>query len=220
MSEDKNIYYVYVHRKLSDNSIFYVGKGCNGRCRSTSGRNLYWWEVVIKEKGFEPCIVEKDLDEVTCLLKEKSLIKELEKSGLTNISNCSDNEISNLNILEVKEELNSIPITVESKVVGTYDYIKEYKVTYENKCKESNLLILENYFEYEEGSLITVKDFKEFAKENKLKGLSLKSKNFISATKVANYFKQKYSLNNVEVKNVRVKELNRTCSCILGLKFK
>ena len=25
MSEDKNIYYVYVHRKLSDNSIFYVG---------------------------------------------------------------------------------------------------------------------------------------------------------------------------------------------------
>jgi hypothetical protein len=105
---------------------------------------------------------------------------------------------------------------IEESARNDNDLRKEARTNYQ----AISFSILENYFEYEEGSLITVKDFKEFAKENKLKGLSLKSKNFISATKVANYFKQKYSLNNVEVKNVRVKELNRTCSCILGLKFK
>lgn len=105
MSEDKNIYYVYVHRRLSDNSIFYVGKGCNNRVSEIWGRSPYWWEIVIEEKGFIPCIIEKNLDEATALLKEVSLIKELEDLNLVNIvGNKSIKPNYGLNIPEVVEE--------------------------------------------------------------------------------------------------------------------
>jgi hypothetical protein len=80
--------------------------------------------------------------------------------------------------------------------------------------------LLEDYFQYNPNSVIPVKDFKEFIKVNNLKGLSQKSTNFISATKVAKYFNQKYKLPDVLVKNIRVKDLKKTCTCVIGLEFK
>lgn len=101
MSEDKNIYYVYVHRKLSDNSIFYVGKGCNGRYKDTNGRNLEWWTIVFKENGFQPSIYQCDLTEEDALKEENRLIKELD--GLVNIMYNQKGDGS-LNIGEVQYE--------------------------------------------------------------------------------------------------------------------
>jgi hypothetical protein len=101
MSNQENTYYVYVHRKLSDNSIFYVGKGCNGRYKDTNGRNLEWWSVVFKENGFQPSIYQCDLTEEDALKEENRLIKELD--GLVNILYNQKGE-SSLNIGDVQYE--------------------------------------------------------------------------------------------------------------------
>jgi len=38
-------FYVYVHIKESDNTVFYVGKGSGGRAWDFYGRNVYWKNV-------------------------------------------------------------------------------------------------------------------------------------------------------------------------------
>jgi hypothetical protein len=38
----ENVYYVYLHRRASDNNVFYVGKGKGKRAYSTEGRNERW----------------------------------------------------------------------------------------------------------------------------------------------------------------------------------
>jgi len=208
------VYYVYVHRKLSDNSIFYVGKGCNGRYKDTNGRNLEWWSVVFKENGFQPSIYQCGLTEEDALEKETKLIQELDSSLLTNISLNKKSDLS-LDIGEIQYEETCdkrLPKLKKTNAVKPYQY--------EIKRKESNLLVLDTYFQYNPNSVIPVKDFKEFIKVNNLKGLSRKSTNFISATKVAKYFNQKYKLPDVLVKNIRVKDLKKTCTCVIGLEFK
>lgn len=42
MEEKENIYYVYLHRRASDNKVFYVGKGKGKRAFQTGGRNDRW----------------------------------------------------------------------------------------------------------------------------------------------------------------------------------
>lgn len=37
-----NKYYVYLHRRSSDNKVFYVGKGSGNRAWDLSGRNAFW----------------------------------------------------------------------------------------------------------------------------------------------------------------------------------
>lgn len=38
-------YYVYIHRKATDNEIFYVGKGKNSRCTTIKGRSKHWKNI-------------------------------------------------------------------------------------------------------------------------------------------------------------------------------
>lgn len=78
-------YYTYIHRRLSDNSIFYVGQGKNKRVTNSTGRNLAWLEVVLNEKGFKPEIVESNLTKQESLDLEKVLIDKYSKEyNLTN----------------------------------------------------------------------------------------------------------------------------------------
>jgi hypothetical protein len=146
MPEDKNIYYVYIHRKLSDNSIFYVGKGCNGRYKDSWGRNINWWTVVINEGGFQPCILEEGLDEETAYLKEMSFIKTLEKIGITNISGNSDCVGYELKVPETIKENLTIKITyqrIDKKPKVYEERQKIYEANKHLKNKEIVKLILE-----------------------------------------------------------------------------
>lgn len=45
-------FYTYIHRKASDGSVFYVGKGISSRASTTHGRNTFWHNVVNKH-GFK-----------------------------------------------------------------------------------------------------------------------------------------------------------------------
>lgn len=80
--------YVYIHRKLSDGSIFYVGKGSNNRLHSKKDRNKYWHNVVNKH-GFSAEIIFDDLTEEEAFEEESNVILEMRYFGcnLVNMNN-------------------------------------------------------------------------------------------------------------------------------------
>jgi len=82
------LYYVYQHIRLDENTIFYVGKGKNNRHLEKDNRNRYWHNVVNKS-GFISEILYDNLDEELSLLIEIELIDKYKKLGitLTNITN-------------------------------------------------------------------------------------------------------------------------------------
>lgn len=82
-----NIFYVYIHRRLTDNKPFYVGKGKGNRAFSLVNRNRYW--VNTKEKhGFSVEIIFDNLSEDEAFACEKDTILELRYFGypLTNMT--------------------------------------------------------------------------------------------------------------------------------------
>jgi len=68
-------YYTYVHVRLKDGSIFYVGKGKGDRCSIKQGRNKLWHNIVKADGGFDYRIVEEGLLEEEAFNLEKELIE-------------------------------------------------------------------------------------------------------------------------------------------------
>lgn len=67
-------YYVYLHKKASDGTPFYVGKGCRNRAYSKSKRSD-WWRNTVNKHGYEVIILEYGLSESVALEREKYWIK-------------------------------------------------------------------------------------------------------------------------------------------------
>ena len=88
ISSSSNVFYVYVHKKSSDGSIFYVGKGKNKRAYSKTGRNSYWRNIVAKH-GYTVEIVQNYLPEWLAFELESFLITEYKQCGYT-LSNLTD----------------------------------------------------------------------------------------------------------------------------------
>lgn len=82
-------YYVYVHKRASDGSIFYVGKGSGRRLLDLSGRNAHWKRVVDRH-GFTASKICSDLPEVCALSIERALIH---KIGMKNLTNQKDSAL-------------------------------------------------------------------------------------------------------------------------------
>ncbi len=82
-----NIFYVYLHRRKTDNKVFYVGKGKNRRAWCTDKRNKYWNNVVDKH-GFNVDIAFEGLSEQEAFQIEKDTILEMKYFGcdLTNMT--------------------------------------------------------------------------------------------------------------------------------------
>jgi len=66
-------FYVYIHRRVTDNRVFYVGKGRSSRGWKASGRNNLWHKVANKH-GVVCEIVKDNLDEELSFTLEKDLI--------------------------------------------------------------------------------------------------------------------------------------------------
>ena len=75
------MFYIYQHRRLTDNSIFYVGKGKGDRFNSKKNRNKYW-HFIVKKHGFKSEIIKNNLDEDLSLLAEIELIDKYKKIGI------------------------------------------------------------------------------------------------------------------------------------------
>jgi hypothetical protein len=67
------MFYTYIHRRLSDNKPFYVGKGRKKRVSSHKSRNAYWMNVVAKH-GLKVEVVAPWRTEVEAFEHEKFLI--------------------------------------------------------------------------------------------------------------------------------------------------
>lgn len=67
-------YYVYVHRRKTDNSVFYVGKGTSSRAWNFQNRNEYWQNTSTKH-GVTVEIVYDGLTEKEALDLEIDLIE-------------------------------------------------------------------------------------------------------------------------------------------------
>lgn len=80
------MYYVYVHRRPTDNSIFYIGKGKRSRVSSSNSRSRYWRNIVSKNGGFNYEIVRSFEDEMCALSYEKCLIHLLRNERLCNMT--------------------------------------------------------------------------------------------------------------------------------------
>jgi hypothetical protein len=81
---DDSRFYVYVHRRLTDSKVFYVGKGSGYRYKRTN-RNAYWKNVVSKHGYFHE-IVLSNLTESQAILNEIELIKFYGKENLVNLT--------------------------------------------------------------------------------------------------------------------------------------
>ncbi len=76
----KKYFYVYVHRKSSDGSIFYVGKGTGNRAYVKTKRSKYWNNVVNKY-GYTVEIIQNYLPEWLAFELETYLIAEYRLLG-------------------------------------------------------------------------------------------------------------------------------------------
>ncbi len=79
-----NGYYVYVHRRATDKSIFYVGKGKRNRFRSAYKRSR-WWLNVARKHGVICEIVKSFRNEKCAFSYEKILISIIGKENLVNV---------------------------------------------------------------------------------------------------------------------------------------
>lgn len=69
-----NIFYIYIHRRKTDNEIFYVGKGKEKRASAKDRRNKYWRNTVNKY-GYFIEIAYNNLSENNAFDLEKEAIK-------------------------------------------------------------------------------------------------------------------------------------------------
>lgn len=76
-------FYVYTHRRETDGSIFYVGKGRLRRAWQTHSRNDEWNKVRASD-GLEISVVCKDMSEVCALTLERIGISHVGLQNLTN----------------------------------------------------------------------------------------------------------------------------------------
>lgn len=99
-------YYVYLHRKLTDNSIFYVGKGNRDRAWYTHNRSDYWHKIKNKH-GFVVDIVFDNLLEEDALSVEVDVIQELSYFGaeLCNHTHGGEGKTHNKELLARNGEL-------------------------------------------------------------------------------------------------------------------
>lgn len=84
-----NKFYIYFHTKLTNDEVFYVGKGKNNRAWSKRNRNNYWHNTV-KKYGYIIHIVEKDLTEQQAFERETYWIQYFGKENLVNLTEGGD----------------------------------------------------------------------------------------------------------------------------------
>lgn len=140
-----NIFYVYVHRKLTNNHIFYVGKGCGYRSHDKTGRNDYWNKIINKH-GFSVEIVLKNLTESQAFNLEIELIKFYGRDRLCNLTDggegVSGAVFSESRILKIKEKSIkqwSDPINRLNQSIRIKDAFKN-NLDYRKKHSESQKL--------------------------------------------------------------------------------
>lgn len=114
-------FYVYVHMKATDDSVFYVGKGCKYRATTKQGRNEYWQRIVSKH-GFIAEIVKDGLSFEEANAYEIELIKQLRDQGCV-LCNMTDGGEGCLGVKKTAEQ--KAAISAKNKGKKRADATKE-----------------------------------------------------------------------------------------------
>lgn len=91
MADTQNKFYIYAHRRVTDGSVFYIGKGSGNRCMVKNGRSKHWHNIVNKH-GLSIEILKSDLSLIDSLICEREMIKYFKDNGaiLCNQTNGGD----------------------------------------------------------------------------------------------------------------------------------
>lgn len=152
-------YYIYIHRNLIDDSIFYVGMGSAknyGRAKSKSGRNTYWKNIVNKY-GFNYEILMDNLSKEDACEVEIYLIisfgrRDINSGILVNMSKGCEGAFGVIRSIETREKMSKA--------------LKGRKQTEEQKKAQSDRMKGENHPMY--GKVGYTKG-RKFTKEHKEK---------------------------------------------------
>lgn len=111
---------VYLHRKETDNSIFYVGMGNPYRAYATSPRNK-WWNHTYEKHGLIVDVVADNLSTEDAYELEVFLISELGRKdkGLGNLVNLDDGGEGATGHIPTKEAREKLSKRVSKKVINT-----------------------------------------------------------------------------------------------------
>lgn len=94
------IFYVYLHKRPTDQSVFYVGKGKNKRAWTKKSRNNHWNNVVHKYGGFDVEIVADKLTEQEAFSIEA---EQIVIYGIENLTNQTLGGISTTGMVHSEE---------------------------------------------------------------------------------------------------------------------
>lgn len=96
---NKKEFYVYVHKRKTDSSVFYVGKGKGSRDSSRSGRSNHWRNIVEKNGLIIERLAE-NLSESEAYQLEIQFIKEMRILGerICNIANGGNGGLSGIKL--------------------------------------------------------------------------------------------------------------------------
>jgi len=94
------IFYVYLHKRPIEGTVFYVGKGKNKRAWITKSRNPHWQHVVDKHGGFEVEIVKDKLTEQEAFTLEAEIVLQY---GIENLTNQTLGGISTTGMVHTQE---------------------------------------------------------------------------------------------------------------------
>ncbi len=104
------MYYVYLHRRLNG-TVFYVGKGTNGRAWSKHGRSKHWNSIVAKENGFSVEIVSDQLQEWYAFELETEVILRygLKRDGgtLVNMTYGGEGSSGNFHTIKTRQKMSA-----------------------------------------------------------------------------------------------------------------
>lgn len=70
-----NDYYVYLHLRKDNNTVFYVGEGRLNRCNVTNKRSTIWKKVVDEAGGFIVKIIHSGLEKNEAVSKENEILQ-------------------------------------------------------------------------------------------------------------------------------------------------
>ena len=114
---------VYRHRRLDDNSIFYIGIGNSKRPYCKHGRNTHW-NRIINKTDYKVEIVANDLSVENACELEMFLISEYGKENLANMNDGGDGQFN--------------PDELTRYKIGSANRGKKFKKDHRDKISKSN----------------------------------------------------------------------------------
>ncbi len=95
-------FYIYIHKRIDNGVVFYVGKGTKDRLYSKRGRSKVWKEIVNETGGFIAEKLEDNLTNEIALQKESDLILNPHQDWIL-INKHVANKTKSIDISQIKE---------------------------------------------------------------------------------------------------------------------